>query len=384
MQGIVVRWGRRMLWACCCLGVLLLVPFGGNSVVQPSPAQACGIGFTVTMLADSQPALAYPQATGQTGTPIGLFALNYLAKTPIHFTEDVSQLPTPLDVGAFAWHWDFGDGTQGLGYALTHTYAAPGTYIIHVKVTNSTSQNIATLSDFDSAQITVGTQSLAQPPTAEASSSARYVQVMHPVTYAVTSSHASDGSKLTYTWNFGDGTTATGAKVMHTFKQLGDGNVTLIVQDARGARSTVSVPVTIVAEVPVARVTASTRQLTGSGSVTFDASGSTAPASYPNNRIARYVWDFGDGTTQMTISPRVSHTFTGVGTYTVTVQALDRRDIPGTAKLTVAVANPPLVTALWWFSVVLIGGSVAYFVVLGLRRWRSQRNAAIAGGHGEA
>ncbi|MBA3823653.1 MAG: PKD domain-containing protein [Ktedonobacterales bacterium] len=375
MMRLVTRWLLRACCVWCGVGVLLWVPLPGE---VGTPARACGIGFSVTMVADGQPALAYPQSPDQAGTPIGVFALDSVAQIPIHFTEDVSRLPTPINVGAFTWHWDFGDGSRALGYALTHTYQSPGTYVIHVKVTQGTQQDLAALSDFDSAQVTVVPQRLSQPPTATARSSARYVQVMHAVTYSVTTARAFDGSPLTYTWNFGDNTTATGSTVTHTFTQVGDGDVALIVQDGRGTRSVVTLPVTIVAEVPVVHVTASTRQLAGAGAVTFDASGSTAPASYPNNRIARYQWDFGDGTTMLTISPRVSHTFSAPGSYTVTVAALDRRDIPGTGTLTVTVANPPLVTALWWLSVVLISGSVLYLTALLLRRWWSQRHAPIA------
>ncbi len=376
----VVWWLLRAAFVCLALGMLALAPLpGGVGLLHGvAPARACGIGFTVTMMADDQAALAYPQSPGQGATPIGVFALDYVTDTPIHFTEDVSRLPTPIDVGAFTWHWDFGDGSHGLGYATSHVYHAAGSYTVQVKVTSNAKQDLATLSDFDSAQVRVGTQRFAQPPTAEASSSARYVQIAHAVTYAVTRSTAFDGSRLTYTWNFGDNTTATGARVTHTFTQVGDGAVALIVQDGRGARSITTLPVTIVAEVPIVHVTASTRQLTGSGAVAFDASGSTAPASYPNNRIARYQWDFGDGTSQITISPRVSHTFTGTGTYTVTVQGIDRRDIPGMATLTVVVVNPPLVTALWWFSVLLIGGSALYLAALFVRHVRSQRHAPVA------
>jgi PKD repeat protein len=254
---LVTRWLLRAFSVCLCLSVLLRAPLPGDAAFlhESAPALACGIGFSVTMVADGQPALAYPQSPSQTGTPIGLFALATVAQSPIHLTEDVSRLPTPIDVGAFAWHWDFGDGSQGLGYATTHSYAAPGTYTIHVKVTKGNEQDLATLSDFDSAQITVIAKRLSQPPTAAARSSARYVQVLHAVTYAVTKAQAFDGSKLTYTWNFGDNTTATGTTVTHTFTQLGDGDVALIVQDGSGTRTIVTLPVTIVAEVPVVHAT---------------------------------------------------------------------------------------------------------------------------------
>ena len=373
---MLMRWlGRLICASICATSLALIAPLLSHAPGDITSARACGIGFTVTMVANDQAALAYPQTAGQGNTPIGLFALAYAVNASIHFTEDVSRLPTPIQVNAFIWHWDFGDGSQGTGYMVQHSYAQPGTFTVHVKVQSNPTQHLADLSDFDSAQVTVGAQTFTQLPTVTASSSTRYVQVQHAVTYAVTSGRSLVGGSLTYTWNFGDGATATGAKVTHTFTQLGDGAVALIAQDRRGARSYTTLPVTIVAQVPIVHLSASSRQVTVQNTINFDATGSTAPTDYPNNRLTRYQWDFGDGTTQTTIAPTVRHTYTSTGAYTITVQALDRRDIPGSTMLIVTVTNPPLVQALWWFSILLIGGSVVYLLALLGRRMLRGRGA---------
>jgi DNA-binding beta-propeller fold protein YncE len=57
----------------------------------------------------------------------------------------------------------------------------------------------------------------------------------------------------------------------------------------------------------------------GSGSA-FDASGSTSP-DYP---IASYRWAYGDGQTQTTSSPTVTHVYAKPGTYTVTLDVVDQ------------------------------------------------------------
>lgn len=47
-----------------------------------------------------------------------------------------------------------------------------------------------------------------------------------------------DGDAITYNWNFGDGTTASGATVTHVFNSAGSLNVVLTLSDSKGAQST--------------------------------------------------------------------------------------------------------------------------------------------------
>ena len=55
------------------------------------------------------------------------------------------------------------------------------------------------------------------------------------------------------------------------------------------------------------------------GSVTFDGSGS----SDPDGTVARYEWNFGDGTGASTTGPMATHTYASAGTYTVTLTVTD-------------------------------------------------------------
>ncbi len=175
-----------------------------------------------------------------------------------------------------------------------------------------------------------------------------------PVTYTAVNGHAYNGGPLSYTWNFGDATSTTGQRVTHVFHQIGNGFVALIVQDQRGARAYTTVPVTVVTQLPIVRVKASSTQIVAGGTVTFDASNSTAPLDRPDNRIVSYQWDFGDGTQLTTTAPVTRHAFATAGTYTVTIQATDRQDLPGTATLTVTVMPPFVVQLLWWLSLGVI------------------------------
>ncbi|MFZ6752329.1 PKD domain-containing protein [Undibacterium sp. Dicai25W] len=125
--------------------------------------------------------------------------------------------------------WDFGDGTPTVpGQNVSHTYANTGNYNIKVAVSNT-----ANLSANSSVSVSVLTAVPAAP-----------VIQANPVTAVVNqtvnfSSSASDpmGLPLTYQWNFGDGSTGTGATPTHAYSATGSYNVTLKIADSAGNSS---------------------------------------------------------------------------------------------------------------------------------------------------
>jgi PKD repeat protein len=70
-------------------------------------------------------------------------------------------------------------------------------------------------------------------------------QVGDELTFDGSSSSDSDGSIVSYEWDFGDGTTTTGAIVTHIFKAPGTCAVTLKVTDDDGAPNTATLSVRI-------------------------------------------------------------------------------------------------------------------------------------------
>ena len=59
-------------------------------------------------------------------------------------------------------------------------------------------------------------------------------------TFDATSSSDADGDSLNYSWDFGDGTTATGAKVTHVYSKTGRYKGILKVDDGQGTPCSVS------------------------------------------------------------------------------------------------------------------------------------------------
>ena len=56
---------------------------------------------------------------------------------------------------------------------------------------------------------------------------------------------------VSYDWNFGDETTATGKTAKHAYENEGTYTVTLVVKDAAGNSATHSITVTVVSGVPL-------------------------------------------------------------------------------------------------------------------------------------
>lgn len=119
-----------------------------------------------------------------------------------------------------------------------------------------------------------------------------------------------------YEWSFGNGETATGQQVTHTFEEPGPHSVVLVVTDSVDLEARATSEVYVNSE-PEAAFSASTTSPTTSMTVTFDATAS----SDRDDDIQNYLWDFGDGTTAQ--GQVVEHQYGESGNYTATLQVED-------------------------------------------------------------
>ena len=159
---------------------------------------------------------------------------------------------------------------------------------------------------------------------------------------------ATDDGPLTdasYTWSFGDGATATGQTVKHTFTANGAREVTLTVTDADGLTATVKKTVTVTSQAPTAAFTAAPTTLTAGATVSFDGTGSHDP----DGTIARYEWDFdGDGAFDAE-GAKVTHVYGTAGSFQARLRVTDDDGRTASATRTITVTagrrqhnpNPP-------------------------------------------
>ena len=156
-----------------------------------------------------------------------------------------------------------------------------------------------------------------QPPVADASGPYSGT-VGVSIDFDATASSDPDGNIITYEWDFGDDTTASGATPAHTYMTDGSFTVRLTVTDDLGDSSTATSTATIgvANQPPVADPSDAYVGITGIAMM-FDGSASNDP----DGSIISYSWDFGDGTTGNGATP--SHTYTSDGVYNVTLQVMD-------------------------------------------------------------
>ncbi len=244
---------------------------------------------------------------------------------PSPSTFDASGSSDP-DGTIESYSWDFGDGGHASGKTPSHTYSHAGEYTVTLTVTDDegeTGEVAHQVSVADApplASFTVGTAS----PTAT-----------QPVSFDASGSSDPDGTITGYSWDFGDGTTGSGAKPSHTYSHAGEYTVTLTVTDDEGETGEVAHQVSVADAPPLASFTVGTASPTATQPVPFDASGS----SDPDGTIESYSWDFGDGTTGSGAKP--SHTYSHAGEYTVTLTVTDDEGETGEVAHQVSVADAP-------------------------------------------
>ncbi|HMC72538.1 MAG TPA: PKD domain-containing protein, partial [Mycobacteriales bacterium] len=148
----------------------------------------------------------------------------------------------------------------------------------------------------------------------------------------------------TYTFDFGDGTTAVGpqssATASHTYSSPGNYTATVTVTDTAGLSSTATAHVTATSADSPPNAALSVSPSSGSAplQVSANASASTDTDSTP---ISSYTFDFGDGSAA--VGPQAgataSHTYTAAGMYTVTVTVKDTGGLSSTATANVTVQS---------------------------------------------
>ncbi|MBN3039820.1 MAG: PKD domain-containing protein [Candidatus Omnitrophica bacterium] len=226
--------------------------------------------------------------------------------------------------------WNFGDGENGEGKRVSHTYKKSGSYDVQLIVSDASGTSCST----DSDTLTVN---LNKRPDIDAGEDRN--ACVGDVILFKGDSQSYNADDFSYTWDFGDGTTSSEREVQHKYTKGGKYRVALTVDDEKDtvcSRATDVLQVTV-NSAPGAKLQEVAKSCAGYR-VNFDASASNDPDS---DRLT-YLWDFGDGTTEKGTS-KASHTYLKGGSYTVSVKVDDNKASACSSDrdVIVAVVNTP-------------------------------------------
>jgi PKD repeat protein len=228
--------------------------------------------------------------------------------------------------------WDFGDGDTGSGRTTTHAFDLPGTFLVTLTIEDAFGRRASKTQPITITQGGSGmTAQIIVSPTPP-------LLVGQQAFFNGSTSRPAPGNRIvSYRWDFGDGTTGSGATFTHAFATAGSYVVILTITDDAGRTQTATTSVNVTDGAPTAAFTFSPSAPTVTPpattvSVTFDASSSTAVSG---RTITSYSWSFGDGTSGS--GSTVSHSF-GTGTFNVTLTVTDSAGKTNTTTRSVTVS----------------------------------------------
>jgi ABC-type transport system substrate-binding protein/PKD repeat protein len=247
-------------------------------------------------------------------------------------TLPVTFSATAVDTDVLEYMWNFGDGTKSSWSSspgASHLYTADGYYTAWLMV-----REVGTLDGFMTSKMTT----------------VKVIDISNTAPYGLdftfspsdpdqgtfvylngTASDANPGDSITYTWDFGDGSVATGQNVIHQFSE-GAGSYTVRMYADDSHLGTEPRPVSTSKLVSVAVNTAPTIVAQDEPSVQFKVMWTFyATAVDPDARDTLvYTWDWGDGTAvSVTSTGSADHKYGAKGTYTLTVYCDDQTGLPG-------------------------------------------------------
>jgi len=220
---------------------------------------------------------------------------------------------TDTDGSIVSYNWNFGDGSSASGVSPSHTYVTDGGFVVTLTVTDDAG---ATDTATTAATIALGNQAPTADPNGPYTGTTG-----SSVLFNGSASNDPDGTIISYSWNFGDGSSGTGVSPSHVYNAAGTYNVTLTVMDDAGATDsggTTAAINDVLNQPPLADANGPYSGTVGAP-VTFDGTGS----SDSDGSIVSYDWSFGDGSIAMDAGPTASHSYVSNGSYTVTLTVTD-------------------------------------------------------------
>lgn len=159
-------------------------------------------------------------------TPVEVFSVNCPAQLQVGETGSFSAtINDDIASQPIENRWDFGDGSTGSGLSTSHSFAQSGTYTVTFTATNSgsTSSRTCSVRVIQPAEIVTITADRSNVSICDTERTVNF------------SANVRGDAPLTYSWNFGDGSTGSGATPSHVYDTPGTYTVTLTLSNSAGS-----------------------------------------------------------------------------------------------------------------------------------------------------
>ncbi|MDH3271076.1 MAG: PKD domain-containing protein [Gemmatimonadota bacterium] len=209
---------------------------GATSFAQnPSHAYSAAGTYTVTLTVDDNEGVTDSHTATVTVVAANQAPFAAFSSSCTDLSCAFTDASSDSDGTIVSWSWDFGDGNTSTAQNPSHGYGTGGTYTVTLTVTDDDGAT-------DSVGETVSVTAPNQPPTAGFSSSCT------DLSCAFTDASAdADGAIVSWSWDFGDGTTSGAQNPSHGYGASGTYAVTLTVTDDDGATDVTASSVSVTA-----------------------------------------------------------------------------------------------------------------------------------------
>lgn len=235
--------------------------------------------------------------------PIAKFDTSFICSDPLkrNFID--------RSVGATTWAWDFGDGSNSTDAKTAHTYAAPGTYSVTLKVTNGACE-----STIKKDLVLIKEQGNLTTDITESCINTRITFNVANVTAANVSS---------YNWyinGLSQAATATaGNPLTAVYNTAGVRLPAVVVTNKLNCKDTLTAPVPVTTYGPKAAFGSANAGTCFGNTVNFIDSTKADGI----HALTDWVWNYGEGDSQAYASPPFSHNYAATGNYTVKLLVKD-------------------------------------------------------------
>ncbi len=272
----------------------------GSTSTIPDPAHiyATAGAYTVTLISsDANGCKDTARKTVKVyQVPVGDFTADTTAACSAPLTVRFTNKST----GGTSYLWKFGDGSTSTATNPSHTYTTTGMFSVTLIATNDSGPCTNTIIKNPFIVISPPVAAFIQPPDSGCV----------PLTINFKSGSTSIIDPIaTYTWNFGDGTTATTASTLisHTYTAAGVYSPSLAIKTVHGCSDNITCPNCIKAGVkPAANFNMVKDTVCYGLPVQFNDASTNATG---------WLWDFGDGANSTMKNP--PHTYPDTGSYKV-------------------------------------------------------------------